>query len=173
MSKYLIVIDMQNDFISGSLGSETAEAIVPKVREKIAKYIENNDFVIFTRDTHFDNYFSTLEGKNLPISHCKFRTNGWNIEKSLLSLFPSGCSIIDKITFGYDGWEKLFADRKVDEIEIVGLCTDICVVSNALLLRTALPNTPIICDSSCCAGTSVDAHNAALKVMKSCQIKIS
>ncbi len=167
--KNLIVIDMQKDFVNGSLGSEAAQSIVPGVEKKLSE--GGYDRVIFTFDTHFDNYSDTLEGKKLPVPHCIKGTDGW--ETSLDKRLLTGHELIEKNTFGYVGWkEKLGELGSGDSIDVVGLCTDICVVSNALLLRAAYPDVPITVDASCCAGTSDEAHKAALTVMKSCQIDV-
>lgn len=168
MSKILIVVDMQNDFVYGSLGSEAAQAIVPKVVEKVKNW---NEKILFTQDTHFEDYFKTLEGEKLPVEHCIKNTEGWEIIDELRQYITNFYQVVLKRTFGYEGWDALFLSKD-DEIEIVGLCTDICVVSNALALRMFYPNTKITVDASCCAGTSAEAHNAALQVMKSCQIDI-
>ena len=169
--KVLIVIDMQNDFISGSLGTEEAIAIVPNVDKKIKEYISSQNKVIFTRDTHYDNYLQINEGKHLPVVHCVYGTHGWNIPRSLDIV---NCEHIDKETFGYLPWH-LDGDgcvRQFDEIEICGLCTDICVISNALILKALFPEADITVDASCCAGTTTDNHLAALNMMKMCQINI-
>ncbi len=163
--KTLIVIDMQNDFIDGSLGTKEAITIVPKVKKKIEEYRENKDEIIFTRDTHGENYLETSEGRNLPVKHCIKGTDGWCISSELLT---DGAKIIDKPSFGYTGWNK-FA---FEEIEIVGLCTDICVVSNALILKALFPEIKISVDSSCCAGVTPETHKSALDTMKMCQIEV-
>ena len=164
--KYLIVIDMQKDFVSGALGSADAQAIVPAVEEKISSGAY--DKVYFTFDTHYDDYMETLEGKKLPVPHCIKGTEGWN---SVLSSLDG--EIIEKNTFGYTGWkEKLGILGSSDSIDVIGLCTDICVISNALILRALYPDTPMTADASCCAGTSLEAHKAALLAMKSCQIDV-
>ena len=174
MNRLLIVVDMQNDFVYGSLGSEAAQAIVPNVMRKAYQY--SFDEVIFTRDTHFPTYFETLEGQKLPIEHCIVDTKGWEIIDELKSFseYPD-VKIINKYTFGYNNWKNLegvLATREIDEIEIVGLCSDICIVSNALILKAQFPNVKITVDASCCAGTTPEAHAAALTVMKSCQIDV-
>ena len=163
--KTLIVIDMQNDFINGSLGTEEACAIVDNVKKKIKEYEKNGDEIIFTRDTHYDNYLETFEGKKLPVMHCIKNTDGWQIFDGLIT---ENAKIIDKETFGYTGWNKM----KFEEIEIVGLCTDICVVSNALILRAYFPDMKITVQSDCCAGVTPKTHEAALETMKMCQIDI-
>ena len=166
--KALIVIDMQNDFIDGALGTPEAQAIVPNVKKKIEEYDAREDAIIFTRDTHFDNYLETNEGKNLPVKHCIMGTHGWQIADDLE---VSCCRYLNKPTFGWTCWETL--DFEVDdEIEIVGLCTDICVVSNALILKAMFPEVKITVDASCCAGVTPESHEAALLTMKMCQINI-
>lgn len=164
--KYLIIIDMQNDFVTGALGSEEAKAIIPKVVEKIKKYPKEN--IIFTRDTHnSQDYFSSLEGKKLPILHCVKNTFGWQIADQL---YPYVTKVIDKNTFGTFKWLNSLND--VTEFEIIGVCTDICVITNALILRTRYPDIEITVDASCCAGSTKEKHNAALTVMESCHINI-
>ena len=174
--KTLIVIDMQNDFIDGALGTPEAVAIVPKVKKKIEGYRGRGEKIIFTRDTHFKNYMESLEGKHLPVEHCMAGTRGWQIPSDLTSYEDER---INKYSFGYDQWNlNWFRDDShdiPDEIEIVGLCTDICVISNALILKAVLPqicNIEITVDASCCAGTTPENHKAALQVMKCCQINV-
>ena len=167
MKKTLIVIDMQNDFIDGALGTKEAQAIVPNVKKKIEEYQARGDKVFFTRDTHFENYLNTNEGKHLPVEHCIKNTYGWQISDELNT---EDCAIIDKTTFGHRGWWTWNFD--VDEIELCGLCTDICVVSNALILKTTFPEINITVDASCCAGVTPESHKAALTTMKMCQINV-
>ena len=173
--KTLIVVDMQKDFIDGALGTSEAVAIVPNVKKKIAEYIERGDKVIFTRDTHSEDYLDTHEGKNLPVVHCVKNSEGWQIPSDID--VPT-CEHIDKGTFGWDMWDVEIdsdgnmSDRNFDEVEIVGLCTDICVVSNALILRAYYPEIEITVDASCCAGVTPETHKAALDTMRCCQIKI-
>lgn len=164
--KTLIVIDMQNDFIDGALGTKEAQAIVPNVKKKIEKYKARGDEIIFTRDTHLVNYLETNEGKHLPVEHCIRGTYGWLISDE----FDNGVGYptIDKYTFGFDGW--IHYDFK--EVELVGLCTDICVVSNALILKAMFPEINITVDASCCAGVTPESHKAALTTMKMCQINV-
>ena len=166
--KYLIVVDMQVDFITGVLGSKSAEAIVPNVVEKVKNF---DGTVIFTRDTHFDNYMETQEGTKLPIAHCIKGTIGWQLCEELL---PYAKTIIDKVTFGSIELPQILKDygEPIKEIELCGLCTDICVISNAILLKTVFPEVPISVDSSCCAGVTVESHNTALNAMKAVQIAI-
>lgn len=165
MKKTLIVVDMQNDFIDMALGTKQAVEIVPRVKKKIDEYINNGCEVIFTRDTHTDNYLDTPEGKKLPVVHCVKGTRGWEIADGL---YVDGCKIIDKPNFGWDKWNE----EDFEEVELVGLCTDICVVSNALIIKAMFPNARVSVDSSCCAGVTQDSHNAALKTMQMCQIDI-
>lgn len=166
MKKTLIVVDMQNDFIDGSLGTKEAQAIVPNVRKKIQEYKERGDRIIFTRDTHQTDYLSTPEGKKLPVEHCIQGTKGWQIADGL---YVEGCRCIDKPTFGWTYWKEEEMDG---DIEMVGLCTDICVVSNALILKATFPEVNITVDASCCAGVTPETHKAALETMKMCQIDV-
>lgn len=172
--KALVVVDMQNDFIDGVLGTDEAAAIVPKVKEKIKAYRDKGYMVIFTRDTHDENYLKTQEGRKLPVPHCIRGTSGWEISSQLDA---SGSTVLDKPTFGsYELAERLAEanDKSVLEgIELVGLCTDICVISNAMLIKARLPEIPVIVDSSCCAGVSPETHATALKAMDMCQIIIT
>ena len=165
MKKTLIVIDMQKDFIDGSLGTKEAVAIVDNVKAKIAKYAEEGDEIIFTRDTHQENYLETNEGKHLPVEHCIEGTDGWQIAKGLE---VPGAIYIDKPSFGYMDWK----DYDLQEVEIVGLCTDICVVSNALIIKATYPEIDVTVDASCCAGVTPESHNAALTTMKMCQVQV-
>ena len=166
MKRTLIVVDMQNDFIDGALGTKEAQAIVPNVKKKIEEYKARGDEIIFTRDTHQSNYLETNEGKHLPVEHCIQDTYGWLISDELGN--GSGHRVINKYTFGFDGW--IYHDFK--EIELVGLCTDICVVSNALMLKALFPDIDITVDASCCAGVTPESHKAALLTMKMCQINV-
>ena len=166
--KVLCVIDMQNDFIDGALGSKEAEAIVDNVKRKIELYRKNGDTVIFTRDTHTEDYMNTQEGKNLPVPHCIKGSFGWEISQKLDT---ASDKIIDKPTFGsFELTDYISSLSDVEEIELVGLCTDICVISNAMLLKAKLTETPIKVDSSCCAGVTPESHQNALSSMKMCQI---
>ena len=166
--KYLIVVDMQKDFIDGALGTKEAQAIVPNVRKKIEEF---DGEVIFTRDTHHKDYLSTQEGRNLPVEHCIEGTAGWEIDKSLQP-FCKGL-VVNKPTFGSMALaEKIWERGDAQEITLVGLCTDICVISNAMLLKAAMPEVPIIVDRACCAGVTPQSHENALEAMKMCQITI-
>lgn len=167
--KLLLVVDMQNDFISGSLGSKEAQAIVPNVVNKIKEYKNNEDAIMLTQDTHQENYLRTQEGINLPIPHCIVNTWGWEIADKIKEV-TSNYQVFSKQTFSLD-FNGLMLNY-LDSIEIVGLCTDICVVSNALNIKAKFPEVPIYVDASCCAGTTPKRHKEALDVMESCQIHI-
>ena len=166
--KYLIVVDMQVDFITGSLGSELATAIVPNVVEKVKSF---DGKIIFTRDTHFEDYMNTQEGRNLPVPHCIKDSDGWQICDELK---PYGSTVIDKLTFGSIDLPDIIKiyGEEIESIELCGLCTDICVISNAMLLKAAFPEVPITVDSTCSAGVSVESHNTALNAMRAVQIEI-
>lgn len=174
MQKILVVIDMQNDFIDGALGTEQAQAIVGNVVRKIQGY--KGQMVFATRDTHEENYLETSEGRHLPVSHCIRGTKGWEIRGEVAeALEETGAEVIDKPTFGSEVLaERLrkLAQKDEIEIELVGLCTDICVVSNALLIKAKLPETSIKVDAACCAGVTPKSHDAALLTMKMCQIEV-
>lgn len=165
MKKTLIVVDMQNDFIDGSLGTREAQAIVGKVKDKIKSYQENHGEIIFTRDTHTKDYLNTNEGKHLPVEHCIVGTEGWRIADGLEI---ADAVYIDKPTFGYMDWKHY----NLEEVEIVGLCTDICVVSNALIIKATYPEINVTVDASCCAGVTPETHKAALDIMKMCQVNV-
>lgn len=175
MKKILIVVDMQNDFINGSLGTPEAQAILPKVVEKIKNEREDTYF-IFTRDTHPVNYLYTAEGKKLPIVHCIENTAGWNIAEEITELFEFMPHIVNKPTFGstelIDYLADIIEDPNDTTIEFCGLCTDICVVSNVLITKAFFPEVAIVVDSKCCAGVTPASHEAALTTMKMCQIDI-
>lgn len=165
--KTLIVVDMQNDFIDGSLGTKEAVSIVPAVKAKIDACRAEGAQIIFTRDTHQENYLQTQEGKNLPVVHCVEGTTGWEISSELD--VREDDIIINKVTFGHV-WDP--AMILGEEIELIGLCTDICVISNALGVKAVLPETPISVDSACCAGVTPQSHLNALEAMKMCQIQV-
>lgn len=171
MQDILIVVDMQNDFIDGTLGTTEAQEIVPKVKEKIQNF---SGKVLFTRDTHEKDYLSTQEGQNLPVPHCIRDTSGWQIHPELESLRKE--SPIDKVTFGSTELGNILTtidgEEPVQSITLVGLCTDICVISNALLAKAYLPEAEIIVDASCCAGVTPKSHETALEAMRACQIRI-
>lgn len=165
MKKTLIVVDMQKDFIDGALGTKEAVAIVENVKEKIASYQAEGCEIIFTRDTHQTNYMSTNEGKYLPVEHCIEGTDGWQIWEGLE---VPGAIVVNKPTFGYLNWK----DYNLEEVELIGLCTDICVVSNALIIKALYPEIKVTVDASCCAGVTPESHEAALTTMKMCQVEI-
>ena len=173
MRKVLVVIDMQNDFIDGSLGTKEAEGIVENVVKKIKEYEPEN--VQATRDTHEENYLETAEGKKLPVIHCVEGTPGWEINEMVAEALGSAV-IVNKPTFGSVVLAELLQaenDKEELEIELVGLCTDICVVSNALLLKAVMPEINISVDASCCAGVTPQSHEAALTTMQMCQITVN
>ena len=187
--KVLVIVDMQKDFIDGSLGSPEAQNIVSNVVYKMRQHKNTDTIVLFTKDTHKENYLNTPEGKKLPIAHCIEGTEGWSIDREIHNEFKSGGYAtysagdiingrITKPTFGsYDLIDALCdIDAKIEEgiseIEFCGVCTDICVISNVLMTKAAFWNTPIVVDASCCAGVTPEKHAAALEVMKSCQIDV-
>lgn len=168
MSKVLVVVDMQNDFIDGALGTKEAVAIVPHVKEKIENF---DGVVLYTRDTHFEDYMNTQEGHNLPVPHCIKGTDGWQIRPELDTLRQT--EAIDKVTFGSkDLVDVLKTIEDIEEITFVGLCTDICVISNVMVTKAFYPEIPLVVDAKCCAGVSVQTHLNALEAMKVCQVKV-
>lgn len=173
--KTLIVVDMQNDFIDGALGTPEAQAIVPKVKKKIEEYRNREgDEIIFTRDTHNAEYLNTQEGRHLPVVHCVRGTHGWEIHDELKpNINPDSFNegFANKTTFGDLRLGKCIKPY-TRQIELVGLCTDICVISNAMILKATFPEIPIVVDASCCAGVTPESHKNALEAMKMCQIKI-
>ena len=172
MRKILIVIDMQNDFIYAALGTKEAAAIVDSVKEKIRSYPAEN--VIATMDTHQENYMETQEGQNLPVIHCIKGTEGWRIRPDIAELLTDA-KIYEKPTFGSTAMAadlKALSEKEEIELELIGLCTDICVVSNALLLKATMPEVKISVDASCCAGVTPKKHLAALETLSSCQIHV-
>lgn len=167
--KVLIVVDMQVDFVTGSLGSKDAQDIVDNVVNRVAKH---DGAIIFTRDTHSQDYMTTLEGKKLPVAHCIENTNGWQIIPQLRQYVSN---VVDKPTFGSTTLPQMvsqLAGNDLQSITLIGLCTDICVISNAMYLKANFPNTPIIIESHCCAGISKESHNNALNAMKMCHIDV-
>lgn len=169
MKRLLIVVDMQKDFIDGALGTKEAAAIVPKVKKKIEEYQEAGDEVIFTLDTHEKNYLDTQEGKKLPVAHCVRGTAGWELDDSLKEFQGKR---FEKRTFGSTMVGEYVTEREYSSIELVGLCTDICVISNALLIKAYRPEIPLLVDASCCAGVTPESHENALNAMKMCQIEV-
>ena len=166
--KILVVVDMQNDFIDGALGTPEAVSIVPYVKQVIEFF---DGKVLFTRDTHFADYMDTQEGKNLPVPHCIKDTDGWRIRRELDALRTT--SAIDKITFGSkDLVDILKGEPSIESITFVGLCTDICVISNVMLTKAFFPEIPLIVDAKACAGVTPESHQNALAAMKMCQVRI-
>lgn len=172
--KVLIVVDMQKDFVDGVLGTKEAQAIVPAVVEKIKSF---DGTVIYTRDTHQSDYMETQEGKKLPVPHCMEGSEGWELIEPLYKLQKqAGAVIYDKPTFGSvalaDDLKKEYDKGVIKEVELIGVCTDICVVSNALLIKANMPELTVKLDASCCAGVTVEKHEAALETMRSCQVEV-
>ena len=170
--KYLIVVDMQNDFITGSLGTKEAEAILPSVIDKVKNF---KGTVIYTKDTHQADYLNTQEGKNLPVEHCIEGTNGWMLADELETL-STGCKVFNKPTFGSVDLANYLVEqakeKEIEEIELCGLCTDICVISNAFVIKANLTEVPVSVDASCCAGVTPESHKNALAAMKMCQVTV-
>lgn len=171
MQDLLIVVDMQNDFIDGALGTREAQAIVDKVKEKILDF---KGPVIFTRDTHGENYMETQEGRNLPVPHCIKGTDGWQIRPELDALRKT--PPVDKPGFGSVELGRMLLEMNAKEaigsITLIGLCTDVCVISNALIIKAFLPEVQVKVDASCCAGISPESHDNALSAMAMCQVEI-
>ena len=167
--RMLVVIDMQNDFIDGSLGSPEAASIVGKVCDKIDGW---DGYTCFTFDTHYEDYLDTIEGKYIPVEHCINETHGWQLNNEVEKRRTEGSFPVYKNAFGALDLPGIIQYLEVRDVELIGLCTDICVISNALLLRSALPDINISVDASCCAGTSPESHRAALEVMRRCCIDI-
>lgn len=173
MKNILVVVDMQQDFVDGALGTKEAAAIVDNVCAKIKAF---DGDIFATYDTHFENYMETSEGKNLPVPHCIKGTDGWQLDaKVQAALDEKGFQAVEKLTFGSVDLPKILG-KKYDtddlQVELIGLCTDICVVSNALLLKASYPEMPISVDAACCAGVTPEKHTAALETMRSCQILV-
>jgi nicotinamidase-related amidase len=166
--KILVVVDMQNDFIDGALGTPEAVAVVPYVKQ----VIENFDGkVLFTRDTHFDNYMDTQEGKNLPVRHCVKGTSGWEIHPELEVLRKT--EPLDKVTFGSSELPQILAgEQDLESVTFLGLCTDICVISNVMITKAFFPEVPVIVDAKGCAGVTPESHKNALVAMRMCQVNV-
>ena len=176
--KYLIVVDMQNDFIDGALGTPEAQGILENVCSKIRELKEQGYEIIATRDTHFGEeeeeakrYMNTQEGKKLPVPHCIYGTHGWEIAEDIKEAMGD-VKVFDKYTFGSEDLAHYMKSVQPEEIELLGLCTDICVVSNALMIKAFLPEVPMKVAADCCAGVTVESHEAALKTMAMCQIEV-
>lgn len=171
MQKILIAVDLQNDFIDGALGTKEAVEILPNVVKKIASF---DGTVLFTRDTHGDDYLSTEEGKNLPVPHCIKGTYGWELRKEVDALRKT--EPIDKQAFGYIELGQILKhmdhEDPIENVTLIGLCTDVCVISNAMVIKAYLPNLHVIVDSDCCAGVTPKSHSTALRAMEACQIEI-
>ena len=174
----LVVVDMQKDFVDQALGTPEAVSIVPAVAEKIRSYAEKGDPVFVTRDTHGADYLQTQEGRNLPVIHCVRDSEGWQLDDVVAAVLPEYAVMVDKPTFGSVKLPELIGEyvavngAENVHVEVIGLCTDICVVSNALLLKAFYPEMPISLDAKCCAGVTPEKHAAALETMASCQIRI-
>lgn len=169
MGRLLVVVDMQKDFVDGALGSREAQAIVSHVCDKIRRYQDAGDEVVFTLDTHFEDYMERMEGKKLPVIHCVKGTPGWELIPELKDI-PG--KRFEKHTFGSRQLADYVAQGHYSAVELVGLCTDICVISNAVLIKAAVPDTAIGVDGSCCAGVTMQSHENALNAMKMCHIDI-
>ena len=172
MRKVLVVIDVQNDFIDGALGSEQSQKVIPNIVNKIKEYDPWN--IYLTRDTHYENYLDTQEGRNLPVVHCIEGSDGWQLRAEVAEA-AGKAMIVDKPTFGSNRLAGILMSERAQEsleIEIIGLYTDVCVVSNALLFKAAMPEAPITVDASCCAGITNERHKAALETMKACQVNV-
>lgn len=181
--KILIVIDYQNDFVTGPLGSPEAQAIMPNVIEKIKQYAtDRSAAIVFTKDTHYADYMETAEGKKLPVPHCIAHTKGWDIVSDVLKAADpcETVEVFNKNTFGLyelpdyitDLAEEYFYNSEIESIEVIGVCTSICVISNVMILKSVFTETPITVDSQCCACVTPESHTAALNAMKMCQIDV-
>ena len=184
--KVLVIVDCQEDFVNGALGSPEARAVIPHMKERIESYADGDTLILFTKDTHNADYESTLEGKKLPVAHCQRDTRGWSLVKEISKLADGYSSFylysdeevirsrVLKETFGSTKLMEILkaGEKNISEIIFMGFCTDICVISNVLLTKAFLPNTRIIVDASCCAGSTEEKHLAALEVMKSCHIDV-
>ncbi len=183
--KVLVVVDMQNDFIDGTLGTKEAQDIIPNILSKINELEGTDTLLLFTKDTHYENYLETQEGKNLPVPHCIHMTEGWQLNKEISGYakqanilgYSSGKIInsrVKKSTFGSVDLMELFHqyEKNIDEVIFVGVCTDICVISNAIMAKAVIPESLITVDASCCAGVTPERHQTALDAMKACQINV-
>ena len=170
MNKAIIVVDMQNDFVDGALGTPEAQEMLPRLVEKLNAAQAAGTALVFTMDTHGANYLETQEGKKLPVPHCIRGTAGWEIVEALQPFVRTAAAVIEKPTFGATALPSALADY--DEIEFVGLCTDICVISNAILAKAFYPEKRIRVDPACCAGVTPESHANALSAMRMCQIEV-
>lgn len=166
--KLLVVVDMQYDFVTGALGSEAAEKIVPSILAEIRTWVAGGGEVVYTRDTHAPDYLSTQEGRRLPVEHCIKGGHGWQILEELYL----GGRVFDKPAFGSVALGEYVRDGGYEEVELVGVCTDICVISNALLIKAFAPETRVCVRADCCAGVSAESHETALSAMRACQIDV-
>ena len=171
MKKAIVVVDMQKDFIDGALGTKEAQAMLPRMEAKLAAARAAGTALVFTMDTHGEDYLATQEGKRLPVPHCIRGTEGWEIAASLQPFVRAAAAVVEKPAFGSTELPALLED--CDEIELVGLCTDICVISNALVLKAFYPEKKISVDASCCAGVTPESHAEALRAMKMCQVDVT
>lgn len=171
MKELLVVVDMQKDFVDGALGTKEARNIVENVVKKVKEARECGKDLVFTKDTHHQNYLVTQEGRMLPVPHCIKGTEGWELIPQLKEL-AEGCPVLEKPSFGSMELADLAVKGGYEAVELIGLCTDICVISNALLLKAALPEVPVSVDSACCAGVTPQSHENALEAMKMCQVRI-
>ena len=169
MKKLLVVVDMQNDFVCGVLGTEQARAVADRVAKRVRAAFANGESVVFTRDTHHENYLSTAEGQKLPVAHCLQKSHGWEI---IDELDTAGAKIIDKCTFGSTELGEYVRENAFDAVELIGVCTDMCVISNAILIKAFAPETDVCVRENCCAGVTVESHRTALQAMAACQIEI-
>ena len=171
--KVLVVIDMQKDFTTGVLGNPQTAAVTKPVAEKIRDFVKNepDGLVIATMDTHTEDYLNTQEGRNLPVKHCVRGTDGWQLEPAVQEALPENAVIVEKVTFGATRLPEIIGTgRKIEEFQMVGVCTDICVISNAMILKAAFPEVPVRVIPACCAGVTPESHDNALAAMRMCQI---
>lgn len=171
--KYLVVVDMQKDFVDGALGTKDAQTIVPNVVKAIQRF---QGKIIYTKDTHEENYLDTQEGRNLPVVHCVKGTDGWQLDAQVAAVQDSEAAVFEKETFGSKQLalylQQANEKETIEEIVFIGLCTDICVISNAMLVKAFLPEVPVTVWKDCCAGVTPESHNNALEAMKICQIRV-
>lgn len=171
MAKALIIVDMQKDFVTGALGTKEAQAMLPRLLKKLDAIVAEGAIdLIFTQDTHSDNYLDTQEGRNLPITHCIKKSDGWQIVPELQKFTQRAKAVIEKKAFGSTRLPSLLKQYEV--VEFAGVCTDICIISNALLIKAFYPEQRVQIDAACCAGSTPEAHQKALDVMANCQCKI-
>ena len=175
MKKLLIVVDYKNDFVSGSLGFPEAEALEPKLHKKVQDYLDAKDDVVYTMDTHGENYLDTREGQKLPVPHCIRGTDGWQICEEVQERIRPQDRIVDKVTFGAPDLPDIIRAEcggMPEEIHLAGVWTDICVISNAMICKAAFPEVPVFIHERCCAGVTPESHATALEAMRACQIDI-